>query len=82
MTPNVVRALQWVLETIPPCLMVNEMILAKIGGLVRPPNFSENELLIIINNLGEAIHTPRSKNVKSVRGVPMVGCKKCDRGTQ
>ena len=38
-----------------------------------PPNFSENELLIIINNLGAAIHTPRAKNVKSVRGVPMVG---------
>ena len=38
-----------------------------------PPNFNENELLIIINNLGAAIHTPRAKNVKSVRGVPMVG---------
>ena len=36
MTPNVVRALQWVLETILPCLMINEIVLAKIGGLVRP----------------------------------------------
>ena len=50
MTPNVVRALQWVLETIPPCLMVNEIILAKIGGegggggLVRPSlRYSQTE---------------------------------------
>ena len=35
MTPNVVRILQWILWTIPPCLMVNEIILAKIGGQVR-----------------------------------------------
>ena len=35
MTLNVVRALQWVIETIPPCLMLNKIILAKIGGLVR-----------------------------------------------
>ena len=44
MTPNVVRALQWVLETIPPCLIVNEIILAKIGGLVRPSlRYSQTE---------------------------------------
>ena len=43
------------------------------GAKISEVYLGENELLIIIINLGAAIHTPRSKNVKSVKGIPMVG---------